>query len=105
MNSLFIRKDDTVIVLSGKDKGKKGKVLQTFPSENKVLVEGVNVAHKHQKARRQTDVSGIITKEIPVYAPKVMRVCPKCHEPTRAAYQMSEDGTKNRVCKKCGDSI
>ncbi|MDR1692822.1 MAG: 50S ribosomal protein L24 [Oscillospiraceae bacterium] len=105
MNSLFIRKDDQVIVLSGKDKGKKGKVLQTFPGENKVLVEGVNIAHKHQKARRQTDVGGIITKEIPIYAPKVMRVCPKCHQPTRAAFFTSEDGTKNRVCKKCGEAI
>ena len=105
MNSLSIRKDDVVIVLSGKDKGKKGKVLQTLPKENKVLVEGVNVAQRHQKPRRQTDPGGIISKEIPIYAPKVMRVCPKCQQPTRAASFISEDGTKSRVCKKCGDTI
>jgi large subunit ribosomal protein L24 len=105
VNSLFVRKDDIVIVLSGKDKGKKGKVLHTYPKENKVLVEGVNVAQRHQKPRRQTDPGGIISKEIPVYAPKVMRVCPKCQKATRAAYTISEDGTKSRVCKKCKEVI
>ncbi len=105
MNSLTIRKDDTVIVLSGKDKGKRGKVLRTYPKTNKVLVEGVNVVHRHQKPRKQTDPGGIIEKETPIYAPKVMRVCPKCKQPTRAAFLLSEDGTKSRVCKKCGDTI
>jgi len=104
VNSLFIRRDDTVIVLSGKDKGKKGKVLQAYPKENKVLVEGVNLSKRHQKARRATDPSGIINKEIPIYAPKVMRICPKCNKPTRAAHLIADDGTKSRVCKKCGEA-
>lgn len=105
MNSLSVRKDDIVIVLSGKDKGKKGKVLQTYPKENKVLVEGINVSKRHQKPRRQTDPGGIISKECPIYAPKVMRICPKCSKPTRAARLIAEDGTKTRMCKKCGESI
>ena len=105
MNSLSIRRDDTVIVLSGKDKGKKGKVLQAYPKDNKVLVEGINVSKRHQKPRKRTDPSGIITKEIPIYAPKVMRVCPKCSKPTRAAHLVAEDGSKSRMCKKCGEAI
>ena len=105
MNSLSVRKDDVVIVLSGKDKGRKGKVLATFPKENKVLVEGINVSKRHSKPRKRTDPGGIIEKECPVYTPKVMRVCPKCQRPTRAAYHLAEDGTKSRVCKKCGDTI
>ena len=105
MNNLSVRKDDVVIVLSGKDKGRKGKVLQTFPKQNKVLVEGVNVAKRHRKPRRQNDPGGITEKECPIYAPKVMRLCPKCQKPTRIAHAISTDGTKNRVCKQCGEVI
>ncbi len=99
-----IKKNDTVIVLSGKDKGKKGKVLQTQPKTGKVVVEGINVATVHNKARKQGEESAIIRKEIPMYACKVMRVCPKCGKPTRPAYKLA-DGEKSRVCKKCGASI
>ncbi len=105
MNSLFVRTDDTVIVISGKDKGKKGKVTATFPKTNKVLVDGVNTSKRHQKPRKQTDPSGIINKDVPIYASKVMRVCPKCNKPTRAAHTVSQDGTKTRVCKKCHEAI
>ncbi|HHU23086.1 MAG TPA: 50S ribosomal protein L24 [Clostridiales bacterium] len=100
-----IRKDDMVIVLSGKDKGKKGKVLSAFPKSGKVIVEGVNVASKHQKPRKQGEEGGIIKKETPIYACKVMRVCPKCDKPTRVGHKFLEDGTKVRVCKKCGEAI
>jgi large subunit ribosomal protein L24 len=99
-----IKKDDTVVVLSGKDKGKQGKVLETMPSVGKVLVQGVNIATTHVKPRRQGEEGGIIRKEIPMYASKVMRVCPKCNKPTRAAYKLA-DGEKVRVCKKCGETI
>jgi large subunit ribosomal protein L24 len=105
MNSLSVRKDDVVIVLSGKDKGRKGKVIATLPKEDKVLVEGINVAKRHSKPRKRTDPGGIIEKECPIYASKVMRVCPKCQKPTRAAMQTAEDGTKSRVCKKCSETI
>ena len=96
-----IKKNDTVVVLSGKDKGKQGKVQRTMPEAGKVIVEGVNVATCHMKARKQGDESGIIRREIPIYACKVMRVCPKCGKATRPAYKFV-DGNKVRVCKKCG---
>lgn len=102
---MFIKKDDTVIVLSGKDKGKKGKVLSADPKNGKVIVEGVNVAKCHTKARKPGEESGIFKKETPIYAAKVMRVCPKCDKPTREAHQILKDGSKVRVCKKCGETI
>ena len=100
-----IKKNDTVIVLSGKDKGKKGKVLETMPSSGKVIVEGINVATVHNKPRKQGEQGGIIRKEIPMYACKVMRVCPKCGKPTRPAFKLLADVSKSRVCKKCGETI
>lgn len=105
MNKMNVKKDDTVIVLSGKDKGKKGKVLSTFPKENKIIVEGINIISRHTKPRKQGEEGGIIKKESPLNASKVMRVCPKCGKPTRAASKILEDGTKKRVCKICGETI
>ncbi|NLT14399.1 MAG: 50S ribosomal protein L24 [Clostridiales bacterium] len=100
-----IRRDDKVIVLSGKDKGKEGKVINVDPTGGKVIVEGVNKAKRHTKPRKQGDPGGIITKETPIYASKVMRVCPKCNKPTRTAHGSAKDGSKVRVCKKCGAEI
>ncbi len=99
-----IKTNDTVVVLSGKDKGKQGKVLSADPEGRKVIVEGVNVAKRHQKARRQEEQSGIIKKETPIYVSKVMLVCPKCGKPTRVAHKMDGD-KKVRACKKCGAAI
>lgn len=104
MNHLSIKKDDTVMVLSGKDKGKTGKVLRVYPEQRKVVVEKVNVCSKHMKPRRQGDEGGILKKEAPIYACKVMRVCPKCNKPTRPATKIS-NGKRVRVCKKCGAEI
>ena len=104
MKKMSIRKDDTVIVLSGKDKGKQGKVLEVMPKDGKVVVEKINVVSRHTKPRKQGDEGGIIQKEAPLYACKVMRVCPKCGKPTRAASKMV-DGKKVRVCKHCGAEI
>ena len=105
MNTISIKKDDLVVVLSGKDKGKQCKVLSVIPSESKVVVEGVNVATKHKKATSQTEQGGIVKKEAPIYACKVQRVCPKCNKPTRPAHKLLADGKKVRVCKKCGAEI
>ena len=105
MNTISIKKDDLVVVLSGKDKGKQGKVLSVIPSESKVVVEGVNVATKHKKPRSQTDQGGIVKMEGAIYACKVQRVCPKCNKPTRPAHKLLADGKKVRVCKKCGAEI
>ena len=99
-----IRKDDKVVVLSGRDKGKEGKVLSADPKNGKVIVEGVLVASRHQKPRKQGEEGGIIRREIPMYASKVMRVCPKCGKATREAFKV-ENGAKVRVCKKCGETI
>jgi large subunit ribosomal protein L24 len=99
-----IRKDDKVVVLSGKDKGKEGKILTADPKAAKVIVEGVNVATKHQKPRKQGEEGGIIKVETPIYASKVQLVCPKCGKATRVGHKIV-DGKKTRVCKKCGAEI
>ena len=99
-----VKKNDTVVVLSGKDKGKKGKVLSVDPETRKVIVEGVNVASRHQKPRKQGEEGGIIKKETPIYSSKVMTVCPKCSKATRVAHKIV-DGKKVRVCKHCGAEI
>ena len=101
MNKLHVRKDDTVVILSGKDKGKKGKVLETSPKEQKLIVEGVNMVTKHVKPRRQGEAGGIVKAEGAFYACKAMLVCPSCGKATRVAHKVLADGTKTRVCKKC----
>lgn len=100
-----VRKNDKVVVLSGKDKGKQGEVLRAMPAEGKVVVQGVSVATKHQKARKQGEESSIIKVETPIYACKVMVVCPKCSKPTRVAHNVGADGKKVRVCKHCGAEL
>ena len=99
-----IIKDDKVVVLSGKDKGKQGKVLISMPKAGKVVVEGVNVTAKHQKAVKQGEEGGIIKVETPIYVSKVQLVCPKCGKGTRVGHKIA-DGKKVRVCKKCGAEI
>jgi len=99
-----IRKDDMVVVIAGSDKGKQGKVLSVDPKANKVVVEGVQVASKHYKPRRQGEEGGIIKKETPVFASKVMLVCPKCGKATRVGHAVV-DGKKVRTCKKCGAEV
>ena len=99
-----IKKDDKVVVISGKDKGKEGKVLSASPKTGKVIVEGVNVASKHMKPKKQGEQGGIIKMETPIYACKVMVVCPKCGKPTRVAHKV-ENGKSVRVCKKCGANL
>ena len=99
-----IKKDDKVIVLSGKDKGKQGKVLSADPKAMKVVVEGVNVATKHQKPMKQGQDGGIIKVETPIYVSKVQLVCPKCGKATRVAHK-AENGKNVRVCKHCGAEL
>ena len=99
-----IRKDDKVVVLSGRDKGKEGKVLSADPKNGKIVVEGVLVASRHQKPRKQGEEGGIIKRETPIYASKVMLVCPKCGKPTRVGHAFVGD-KKMRACKKCGASF
>ena len=103
MNHIHVKTGDTVVMLSGKDKGKQGKVLQVSPKEQKVIVEGLNMVTKHVKPRKQGDPAGIMKAESAVYASKVMAVCPKCGKATRLAHKVEGD-TKTRVCKHCGAS-
>ena len=99
-----IKKDDVVVVLSGKDKGKQGKVISADPKNAKVIVEGVNIGTFHRRPTKEGEEGGIIKKSTPMYACKVMRICPKCNKPTKTAYKVT-DGKKVRVCKKCGAEI
>ena len=103
--AMNVKKGDTVIVLSGKDKGKQGKVLGTVPSEAKVVVEGINMVTCHVKPRKQGETGGIVEREGAVRACKVMKVCPKCNKPTRPAHKFAENGAKLVVCKHCGETL
>jgi len=97
-----IKKNDNVVVLAGRDRGKKGRVLVVEPAKNRVIVEGVNVIKRHTKPNPQKQVKGgIVEREAPVYVSKVQLVCPQCGAPTRIGHQILEDGRKVRVCRKC----
>jgi len=102
MKKMHVKRGDIVKVISGKDKGKEGKVLTAFPEEGKVIVEGVAMVKKHQKARAQGQESAIVTKEAAIDASNVLRVCPKCGKAVRTGVKVNEDGSKARFCKKCG---
>ena len=102
---MHIKTNDIVTVLSGRDKGKQGKVMSVDPGGKKAIVESVNVAKRHKKPRKQGEPGGIITMETPIYASKLMRVCPKCNKPTKPAFKFKDDGDKVRICKKCGAEI
>jgi len=104
-----IKVGDEVVILSGKDKGKIGKVIERIPKENKLVVEGVNVVKRHIRARRRGQESGIVEKEAPIPSCKVMLICPRCGKRTRIGVKITElaEGEKEklRICKKCGEVI
>jgi len=99
-----LKKGDPVVVLSGKDKGKEGTILRVLPKENKVIVEGVNIAKKHQKPTRATMQGGIIDKEMPIHVSNVALWCNKCGA-TRIGYRFDESGKKIRICRRCGGDV
>jgi len=101
---MHVKKDDLVVVLSGRNKRDKGRVLKADPKNGKLIIEGISVAKRHKKPRQQGEAGGIIKMETPIYASKVMRICPKCEKPTRHAVKLT-DGGKVRVCKKCSAEI
>ncbi len=102
--SMTVKKGDNVVVITGKDKGKTGKVLEVFPKDNKVLVDGINIVTKHKKARSQQDKSEIVKKAAPFNASNVMVVCDTCGKATRVAHK-EINGKNARVCKKCSASL
>lgn len=100
-----IKKGDTVVVLTGKDSGKRGKILRVFPADNRVVVEGVNKSKKHSKPSRSLPQGGILQIETPLNVSNVMLVCGKCKKPTRGARKILDNGEKARVCKQCGEVL
>jgi large subunit ribosomal protein L24 len=100
-----IKKGDRVVVLAGKDRGKEGVVMFAYPAEGKVIVDGVNVAKKHQKPTKATMQGGIIDKEMPLDVSNVAVISPQDGKPTRVGYRFDADGTKVRVCKRTGADL
>lgn len=105
MNKLHVKKDDTVIVISGDDRGKKGKVLEVSPKEGKIIVKGINIVTRHVKPRKQGEEGGIVKVEDAMYASKVMLYCDKCDSGVRVKKAVGEDGKKVRLCAKCGAKL
>jgi len=112
VRTLHIRKGDQVVVIAGKDRGKHGRVVRTWPKNDKVMIEGVNQVKRHEplrqaKSGRQGMEGGIITKEMPVHISTVALVCdtPDCQGRARIGFAINEDGTKRRVCRKCGSDV
>ena len=100
-----IRRDDTVLVVAGKDRGKKGKVRQALPKESRVVVEGANKVKHHTRPRGTVRQAGIIEREAPLHVSNVVLICTKCNRPTRVGFRFMEDSTKVRVCKECNEVI
>lgn len=104
LTKLNVKKGDTVVVLSGKDKGKQGKIIQAMPKKAQVVVEDVNKVKRHSKPSLKTPQGGIVSKEMPLNVCKVQLVCPACNKPTRVGHK-TVDGKNMRVCKKCGEVV
>lgn len=100
-----IIKNDTVLVVSGNYKGKKGKVLKVFPKENRVIVEGVNFIKRHTRPTQKNQQGGIIEKEAPIHISNLMVICPKCDTPTRLGRKVLDDGKRIRTCRRCGEML
>lgn len=104
-NKLHVKKDDNVIVITGKDKGKKGRVIAAYPRENRVLVEGVNIVKKHSRPSQQSPQGGIIEQEAPIHVSNVMLIDPKSGKVTRVGYKVLDNGKKVRIARKSGEVI
>jgi len=100
-----IRKNDTVLVVAGKDKGKKGKVRFAYPKDERILVEGINPTKRHTRARGRVRQAGIIEREVPIHISNVMLLCNRCNHPTSIGFRYLQDGRKVRICRSCGEVI
>lgn len=104
-NKLHVRKGDQVKVIAGNYRGATGRILRTIPADRRVVVDGVNMRKRHQRPTRQNPEGGIVTFEAPIDVSNVMLVCPHCEEPSRTSSRRDEDGTVERLCKRCGEPI
>jgi large subunit ribosomal protein L24 len=102
---MHIKRGDSVVVISGKEKGKKGKVLLVSPTNNRALVEALNMVTHHERPSQRSPQGGLVQKEGPIRASNLMLICTKCGKPTRTGRKILEDGSKVRVCKKCSEVI
>jgi large subunit ribosomal protein L24 len=100
-----IKKEDNVLVIAGKDRGKKGKIRKALPDENRIVIEGINMIKRHARARGQARQAGIIEREAPINVSDVMLICNKCNKPARVGYRILDDGKKVRVCRNCKEVI
>lgn len=100
-----IRKNDTVLIITGKDRGKRGKVRYTSPAEDRVTVDGINMVKRHTRARGMVRQAGIIQREAPLPVSNVMLICNKCNRPTKVGFRFLEDGKKVRICRSCQEVI
>lgn len=100
-----VRRGDTVQVISGDESGKRGRILKVFPKRERAIVEGVNFVKKHARTTRSGQPGGIVEKEAPIHLSNLQLVCPGCGKPTRAGIETGSDGSKSRVCKKCGEVV
>lgn len=100
-----IKKNDTVKVIAGKDRGKSGKVLRLIPKKDRVIVEKINMVKRHMKPSQQSRQGGILEKESPIHVSNLMLICSKCTDPTRVGYKVLDDNRKVRYCKKCEEVI
>ena len=100
-----IRKNDTVLVIAGKDKGKKGKVRFAYPKDERLLVDGINFIKRHTRATKAVRQAGIIEREAPIHVSNLMLLCSRCNRPTRVGFKILGDGRRVRVCRSCGEVI
>ena len=105
MSKVHVKTGDTVVILSGKDRGKKGKIMAVSPKEGKVIVENANIVSKHVKPRKMGEAGGIIETAGAIYACKVQLYCPKCQKGARVAHKVTANGEKIRTCARCGETL
>lgn len=103
--SLRIKKGDRVYILTGKDRGKEGKIIKVFPKKEKIIVEGINRVKRHTRPSQRNPQGGIIEKEAPIHISNAMLVCPNCTNPTRFSVGFTKEGKKIRICKRCKEAI
>ena len=101
----LLKKNDMVVVISGKDRGKKGKILEVFPKDDRALVEGIHLVKRHTRQRRQDQKAGIVTMERPVAFSKLQYFCSRCGRPVRLGVKVAQDGSKGRICRRCKGEV